>query len=181
MHLESDAQSEPRFKKRVPCELIVDGSRHPGIVLNLSRSGLFVQTSVTARRGDDVAVDLNAAWVTRTIAVDATVMWNRTVAAQLRGVRHGGVGLQIRTANESYYNLLAEVSETDGSLWRSAGSARLAPEETPVYGFRIRVKQAGAPRSRTLFLSCANEAEARDRAATVAGRGWEIIEISRDP
>jgi len=173
------SESEPRFKKRVPCELIVEGSRHPGIVLNLSRSGLFVQTAVTARRGDVVAVDLNAAAADRAIALDATVMWNRTVAAQLRGVRHGGVGLQIRTANESYYNLLAAVSENGGSLWR-AGGTRSTPEETPVFGFRIRVKQAGIPRSRTLFLSCADEAEARDRAATVAGRGWEIIEISRD-
>jgi Tfp pilus assembly protein PilZ len=173
-------QNEPRFKKRVPCELIVEGSRHPGIVLNLSRSGLFVQTAVTARRGDVVAVDLNASSQTSAIALDATVMWNRTVAAQLRGVRHGGVGLQIRAANESYYDLLAQVSESDGSLWRPAAVDRSAPEETPVFGFRIRVKQSGVPRSRTLFLSCANEAEARDRASTVAGRGWEIIEISRD-
>ena len=177
MHLQG--QSEPRFKKRVPCELIVEGSRHPGIVLNLSRSGLFVQTAVTARRGDVVAVDLNAS-ASRAIALDAMVMWNRTVAAQLRGVRHGGVGLQIRNAHESYYNLLAEVSDTEGSLWRAAGGTRQRVEETPVYGFRVRIKKAGAPRSRTLFLSCADEAEARSRATTVAGSGWEILEVLRD-
>ncbi len=179
MHL----HSEPRFKKRVPCELIVSGSRHPGIVLNLSRSGLFVQTAVAARRGDVVAVDLNARTGKAAIGLDATVMWNRKVAAQLRGVRHGGVGLQIRSANESYYNLLAAVEDGEGTLWRAAASeanAAAPRDETPLCGYRVRVKMFGAPRSKTLFFSCADEAEARQRAATVAGRDWEILEVSRD-
>ena len=175
-----NVHTEPRFKKRVPCELIVDRSRHPGIVLNLSRSGLFVQTAVTARRGADVAVDLNTASGGAAIGVNATVMWNRKVAAQLRGVRHGGVGLQIRSANESYYDLLATVADTEGSLWRPAGVDQTVPDETSVFGYRVRVKQLGAPRSKTLFFSCAGEAEARERAETVTGRGWEILEVSRD-
>ena len=90
-------QPEPRFKKRVPCDLIVAGARHPGIVLNISRGGLYVQTSVVFQRGAWVAVDLNSR-VEQAIGLDAVVMWNRKVAAQLRGVRHGGVGLQIRNA-----------------------------------------------------------------------------------
>ena len=34
---------EPRFKKRVPCELSYVGDTYPGIVLNVSRGGLQVE------------------------------------------------------------------------------------------------------------------------------------------
>ena len=108
-------QAEPRFKKRVPCDLVVAGARHPGIVLNLSRSGLYVQTSLAFTRGDWVAVDLNSEIADGTIGLDAVVMWNKKVAAQLRGVSHGGIGLQIRNAGSEYYDLLSEVAGESGT------------------------------------------------------------------
>ena len=173
-------QPEPRFKKRVPCDLVVAGSRHPGIVLNLSRTGLFVQTSVAFQRGDWVAIDLNSKLDSDAIGVDAVVMWNRKVAAQLRGVRHGGIGLQIRNAGSAYYDLLSEVAGETGTTYRGSGASEraAAPGEPPRFEYRVRVRQRDKPRSKTLYLSSTDEAAARDAAIVRAGEGeWEILEV----
>ncbi len=175
------SQMEPRYKKRVPCDLLVAGSRHPGIVLNLSRSGLFVQTSAAFQRGDWVAVDLNSEIADGSIGVDAIVMWNRKVAAQLRGVRHGGIGLQIRNAGRAYYDLLSEVSgDTDPAL-RPGASARKAQEST-LLEYRVRVRLRDMPRSKTLLVSAESDGEAGRLAVAGAGAGaWEVLDVLRLP
>lgn len=173
-------QPEPRFKKRVPCDLVVAGSRHPGIVLNISRGGLFVQTSVAFRRGDWVTVDLNSKAEPEAIGLEAVVMWNRKVAAQLRGVRHGGVGLQIRNAGREYYDLLSMVAGDTGTTYRGQDTHG-GPETgdaTPQASYRVRVRLRDRPRSKTLLLSCENEGEARSIAIARAGAGdWEVLEV----
>lgn len=178
--------AEPRFKKRVPCELLIAGSRHPGIVLNLSRSGLFVQTAIAAHRGDPIGVDLNIeteGW--GAIELDAVVMWNRKVGAQFRGVRHGGVGLQIRNAGSAYYELLSDVALGTGTVLRSGGGenplSASAPKVEVVSGelYRVRIGLRDTSRSRTVTLRCSDESEARARALSTAGSGtWDILEIS---
>ena len=174
-------QMEPRYKKRVPCDLLVGGSRHPGIVLNLSRSGLFVQTSVAFQRGDWVAIDLNSERVRESIGVDAVVMWNRHVAAQLRGVRHGGIGLRIRNAVPAYYDLLSEVSGETNPVQRPGAEARAA-SEAPLLAYRVRVRLRELPRSKTLVVSAESEGEAGRLAVARAGAGdWEVLEVFRLP
>lgn len=169
-------QPEPRFKKRVPCDLVVAGTRHPGIVLNLSRSGLFVQTAMSFQRGDWVAIDLNSVAEPDSIELEAVVMWNRHVAAQLRGVRHGGIGLKIRNAGRSYYDLLTAVSGNTGGAIPRSKPAAVSDARTE---FRVRVGLRDHPRSKTLLLRCENEGEARGRALSRAGDGdWEILEVA---
>lgn len=182
-------QPEPRFKKRVPCDLVIVGSRHPGIVLNLSRSGLFVQTSVAFQRGDWVAIDLNSRIRSDAIGVDAVVKWKRKVAAQLRGVRHGGVGLQIRNAASAYYDLLSAAAGETGTTYRGEHSLRggrslrrdgVERTSPPLFDYRVRVGLRDKPRSRTLHLSATDEGAARDAAIARAGSGdWVILELLR--
>ncbi len=169
-------QPEPRFKKRVPCDLVVAGARHPGIVLNISRGGLYVQTSVAVQRGDWVAVDLNSRVERQAIGLDAVVMWNRKVAAQLRGVRHGGVGLKIRNAGRDYYDLLQSVAGETGTTYR--GSATERDDDPPQPRFRVRVGLRDHPRSKTVVVAAPDESQARGRALRRAGEGeWEILEV----
>lgn len=181
--MQTQSQPEQRFKKRVPCDLVVAGSRHPGIVLNLSRGGLFVQTSVAFQRGDWVAVDLNSQMERESIELEAVVMWNRHVAAQLRGVRHGGVGLKIRNASREYYDLLSGVSGDSGATLRGPTTPKADPNDTistPRFDFRVRVRLREQPRSKTIILACENEGQARSRAIAHAGKGeWEILEVLR--
>lgn len=105
--------AEPRFKKRIPCRLEQSRSTSSGMVLDVSRRGLFVQTVVSARPGDAVEVVLSGSEQRPDIVLNARVVWQRKVPVQLRSAMQSGVGLQIRYATEAYYALLAEVAAGD--------------------------------------------------------------------
>ena len=75
------------------------------MVLNLSGTGLFVQTNASAQPGDPVELTLGGS-----IPVTGEVVWRRQVAPMLRSVAEGGVGVRIRNAPEAYY-LLPEAAD----------------------------------------------------------------------
>jgi Tfp pilus assembly protein PilZ len=81
-----------------------------GLVLDVSRTGLFVQTSAAAKAGDEVEVMLSRREPEDTIVLHAQVAWQRKVPPQLRSTVEGGLGLQICFAPEPYYYLLAEAA-----------------------------------------------------------------------
>ena len=101
-------RGEQRFKKRMSCKLRLGQQDHSGIVLDVSRMGLFVQTSAEARVGDKVEVVLSRPSPNSAIRLVAGVRWLRRVPTQLRSVSQAGIGLQISHAEEGYYALLAE-------------------------------------------------------------------------
>ena len=103
--------AEPRFSKRIPCKLRRSWSTFSGLVLDVSRTGLFVQTHAGAKSGDEVEVMLSRREPEAAIVLSAQVVWQRVVPAQLRMVVAGGIGLQIRYAPERYYVLLAEAAQ----------------------------------------------------------------------
>ena len=90
------------------CKLRVGQQDHSGIVLDLSRQGLFVQTSAAAHVGEKVEVVLSRPEKGTAIKLVAGVRWLRRVPTQLRSVTPPGIGLQISHAEEGYYALLAE-------------------------------------------------------------------------
>ena len=105
--------AEPRFKRRIPCRLNQSSRASSGVVLDLSRGGLFVQTAVSAKAGEDLEIVLHAppgrtTW--EDIVLNAQVVWQRKVPVQLRNSVQSGVGLKIRYASEGYYALLAETA-----------------------------------------------------------------------
>ncbi len=97
---------ERRFRKRLPCQLMTSSHAHMGMVLNVSRGGLFVQTSVSTRPGDRIRLQLNPG-APEQMEIGAEVRWKRVVAPQLRAISPGGVGLCIRNAPEAYYAFLS--------------------------------------------------------------------------
>jgi Tfp pilus assembly protein PilZ len=178
------AQVEPRFRKRLPCRLKVAGSSHSGMVLNLSRGGLFVQTSAGPPTGADVVVDLDVASHPDTVPIGGRVVWRRMVAPHLRTLTQGGVGVRIESAPEVYYSFLSGVSgEAPGTRssvdCETAEPALESRSDSPGIEFRVRVKQEGGPRSRTLTLHSESEEEARSRALSIVGAGWAVLELKR--
>jgi hypothetical protein len=152
------------------------------MVLNVSRGGLFIQTSAGPPPGAEVMVDLDVASGSAPLPIGAKVVWRRVVAPHLRTLSQGGIGIRIESAPEAYFQFLSAVA---GGASASPPSARpavrapapeAAPEPTGT-AFRVRVKQKGGPRSRTLVLHCRSEAEARSRALRAAGTGWVVLEV----
>jgi Tfp pilus assembly protein PilZ len=177
-----EAKVEPRFRKRLPCRVRAGGSSYAGMVLNLSRGGLFVQTGAGVPPGAGVVVDLDLANHPETVPIGGRVVWRRVVASHLRTVSRGGIGVRIESAPEPYYRLLMAVTGEAPGAAPSAGHERVgpaveAPLGTPKKGFRVRVKKEGAPRSRTMLLHCGSEEEARARALSRVGEGWVILEL----
>ena len=110
------ARSEQRFRKRIPCRLRRDQSTFAGFVLDVSRTGLFVQTNGLARAGDEVEITLTSPGSETAAVVSTQVVWQRRVPSQLRNSAKGGLGLQIRYASEPYFALLAEAAESSAGI-----------------------------------------------------------------
>jgi hypothetical protein len=162
---------EPRYRKRVPCRLEVGGGSHRGMVLNVSRSGLFVQTTAGASPGDAVHLDLSLG--DADLPVDARVIWRRVVAPHLRTVSTGGMGVQIQYASDAWYGFLAALAA--GAPAEEA--APLAAQDDGRLSFRARLRLLGSPRTRTFVVSAADVKEARERARQLAGADWRVLEL----
>lgn len=104
-------RGELRFRKRIPCKLMRSRSTFSGLVLDVSRRGLFVQTSAAGKAGDEFEIMLSRRGPEAAIVLNARVVWQRKVPPQLRSAVAGGLGLQIRYAPEPYYLLLAEAAQ----------------------------------------------------------------------
>ncbi len=108
------APADERFRKRIPCAFNAGGRSSSGLVLNVSRSGLFLQTSMPEGSGTVVELELNPLDRAEQIALTARVVWRKTVPAQLRTIVSGGFGLQIIRADEAYYGLLSALVKRRG-------------------------------------------------------------------
>ena len=168
MHVEGDR----RFKKRVPCRLQAPGGAHSGMVLNVSRGGLFVQTSAAASPGEAIRIDL-AVDAAVPLAVDACVVWRRVVGAHLRTVSTGGFGARIQYAPDAWFGFLSGLAGSD--------VAGAAPEGPAGAVYHVRLRLAGSPRTRIVVVESLDEPAARERARAVAGAQWVVLDLARDP
>ncbi len=118
------APVDKRFQKRIPYAFKAEGRSRSGLVLNVSRGGLFLQTSVPEGAGAVVDLELNPLDRAEPIALSARVVWKRAVPAQLRTMASGGLGMQIIWAAEAYYGLLSGLVETRGKARSEPPGAR---------------------------------------------------------
>lgn len=162
--------SERRYRKRLPCRLEVPNGAYQGMVLNLSRGGLFVQTSAAASPGEAVHLDLSAG--AGAIGLDARVVWRRVVAPHLRAVSTGGMGVHIQYASHAWFGFVARLAEA-----APEEPAALRPAAGP--SFRVRLRLAGASRTRVLVVSARDEAEAHARIRQQAGPQWLVLGLER--
>jgi len=183
-------QAEPRFRKRVPCTLRCSGRAHSGMVLNLSRGGLFVQTSAHVAPGKDVSVELNVSSAGRRIPVGARVVWRRIVAPQLRTVSHAGFGVRIENAPEDYFRFLSGVVAGGPSAAQpaappaAASAGATAAPAAAIPGpacalYRVRLQQSAGPRTRWVSVSSISEEAAGQLALAEAGSGWIVLASER--
>jgi PilZ domain len=124
--MKSDRRSV-RIKRRTTCELAVDGRRYRGIVLDLSETGVFVQTEATPTPGAPLQLRFHAGDGT-SFEVEASVARRQVAPPQLAGVVRGGLGLRVHTPPPAYFELLGqdEAQAANRSEARAAAAARRA-------------------------------------------------------
>lgn len=98
-----------RSKRRLVCDLVAEEGRAAGIVLDVSASGLFVQTSATPSPGSRVDVELTLPGGEQPLCIHGRVARRRAVPARLRSVVQGGVGIAIDVAPEAFFRFVAEL------------------------------------------------------------------------
>jgi len=109
------------------CRVHADGRQHNGIVLDLSGSGLFIQTSAKLPPGIRVDIDLSLPDDTARMQIE--VVRRKQVPAQLLTVAQGGIGVRILTAPESYYRFLHELQEKEREALRLAAQGGVSEAE----------------------------------------------------
>ena len=174
------AETEPRFRRRMPCRIFHGPREHAGVVLDVSRTGLFVQTSAAPGPGEPLELKLRAPRVDQDISLRAEVVWQKKVPSQLRTLVEGGIGVRIRAADEEYFRLLAGFAQNEAPATRSpeARQKGAAAAAAPVQdSFRVRIVQTGGPRSRWIACRAKDAAEAKRIALGRAGDGWEVAEV----
>jgi hypothetical protein len=170
-------QLHPRVRKRMPCEVSIGGARHQGFVLNVSRGGLYVQTSAGAEVGDVVGVDLSPPAAGTSIPLEARVVWRRVQRGRAFGVNEGGMGLCIQSAPSAYDALLDDLLPGAGGAGGQRGPGE--PGEAAAQRFQVRLRLSGSQRSRTLVVASDSDEGARSRALAQLGPGWTVLELRR--
>jgi hypothetical protein len=179
-----------RHKKRITCELrFSDGRKAGGIVADISRSGVFIQTSASAPPDSLVELRLMPSGG-QEILVRARVARLKKVDQRLVQISAAGLGLEILDAPEAYYRELPpdEVDEAPrpaaaarpaaAGPQRPAAPAAPSRPSVPLRKWKVRVSQTSGPRSRVLDVEAASEADARKLALERLGPGWQAIDVS---
>jgi hypothetical protein len=158
-----------RKKRRIPCQLWVGQREHSALVLDLSPSGLFIQTHAKTQRGERVSLRLSNEDSPIDLMVEVVRM--KQVPQSLLAAAKGGIGVRITNAPEEYYTLLAGLGIDE----RQKPQFELEREPGP--RFRVHVAQVGGPRSRRVELAAPDADTAGARALEELGASWKVLRV----
>ena len=83
--------------------------------------------------------------------------------------------MRIQQADDRYYDALARWRRVEpGVVGEGLGVDPAQPEQP---AWRVRVRATASPRSRTVTVEAADEAEAREKALAHVGASWTVLEV----
>jgi len=188
------ARGAKRAKRRLACRIGVGRQRFSGVILDLSASGIFVQTSAKPRPGDPVTLELSIPGHREPLRLEAQVVRLKLVPPRLVAVAQGGIGLRITNAPEGYFAFLTAVlpqlipTQQEEAAALEQRATRDAPaalpgkpdREPPGQCYRVYVREIGGARSRTLRVQARSAEEAAQLAFAETGDGWKLLEAVLD-
>ncbi len=154
-----------RVRRRVPCEIRFEGGRQSGIVIDMSRTGLFVQSGAPLPPRTLIEVEFALGPKGERVLLRAQVARRVAVPHQFATTVKGGIGLSIVDAPPAYY----------AAFESGLGGAELQLPARP--RFRVRVKQSDGPRSRVVEVEAESADEARTRALSSLAGDWEALAV----
>jgi hypothetical protein len=96
-----------RTRQRLPCVIRDGEAHHQGFVTDLSPTGLFLQTRAKLSGAPQLIIDID--WNGENITVMGNVARVRTSNRSATAINAGGLGFQIQSAPEAYYQLVMEL------------------------------------------------------------------------
>ena len=163
-----ERRGSDRKKRRIPCNLWVGTREHNALVLDLSPSGLFIQTHARTQLGERLRVRLH-----EDTAMELVVEVARTkhVPPNLLAATKGGIGVRIVSATDEYYQFLADLGIAEGA------QPAVELEQEPGQRYRVHVAQIGGPRSRRVEIAARDEEAARAGVLEELGEGWKVLRV----
>lgn len=158
-----------RKKRRIPCALWVGEREHSALILDLSPSGLFIQTHAKTQVGERLRLAFSREEILLDLKVE--VVRTKTVPQSLLAAAKGGIGVRILSAPEEYYQMLASIGVTE----RAKPQFELEREPGP--RFRVHAAQIGGPRSRRVELAAPDADSAGAKALEELGGGWKVLRV----
>jgi hypothetical protein len=154
-------------------------------VLDVSLSGLLVQTSLAFGQGDDVDVEIEGGVRIKALA------WHA------RRVRRGGeesflVGMMLSEVGPEYEAFVGRIAGARPASKPQAKQGPKAAEAAPAHApartlpplptrrasswWRLRIKQVDGPRTRVVTLAAESKEQAIAQSLAELGSGWEILD-----
>jgi PilZ domain len=157
-----------RHARRIPCKLIVAEREFSAFVIDLSVSGLFIQTHARPRIGQRLRIQL--APTSAPLDLTVQVIRAKHVPPTLLAEAKGGIGVRIVSAPGEYDRLLAEIG-----IGENAEPFELESETG--CRFRVHAVQLGGSRSRRVDVAASDTDEAGTLALEELGPGWKVIRV----
>jgi hypothetical protein len=181
-----DRRVSNRKKRRTPCLLTVGHRVHTGLVLDLSPSGLFIQTNAKTVRGERIEMELSVR-EDHPLDMVVEVVRTKSVPPRLLTVAQGGIGVRIISAPEEYFEFLNGIgiaerqdAATEGGRDPDQASeleGGIALERDPGPHFRVRVGQLSGPRTRRVEVAAPDAEAAAALALEELGDGWKVLGV----
>jgi hypothetical protein len=165
-----DKRRHSRHARRIPCQLFVGEREHSALVLDLSVSGLFIQTHARPLIGERLRVQLAHDRVPLELTVE--VARAKSVPPALLTAAKGGIGVRLVSAPAEYDKLLARLG-----IGEAPEPESFEVEIEPGPRFRVYVAQRGGSRSRRVEVKASDPDEAAERAIEELGSEWKVLRV----
>ena len=172
-----ERRRERRLRQPVPCRLEIEGREHSGVVFDVSRHGLFVQTRAKATLGTPALLRLRIPGNDTPLTLEANVARLNRVPPALAPNWKAGIGLSVPHPSPAYLELVERL----GKGRDAAPESRRAEPACASRSFRVRAAQIAGTRTRTLLVRCASQALAGELALTELGEEWKILSVDIAP
>jgi hypothetical protein len=181
----------PRHRCRLKAELRRGGQGFEASLLDVSLSGLSLQTGVALSQGEPVELTIEGEVRVKALAWHA----HRLKKA---GPPTYKIGMMLAEVGPDYERLVARVAgrpaaprpagatDPEPAAARSAGAAAAqpaprrglppVPSKRPPW-WRVRLKDATGPRSRVVTLAAVSREAAAAASLAEAGASWDVVEV----
>jgi hypothetical protein len=186
----------PRSKKRLSCDVDTGGGVYKGIAIDLSASGLFVQTNAKPDPGGRVTLRMRVPGCAEDVSMTGRVARLKLVPTALLTVAQGGVGVALDDPPKAYLDYVADMSPEQAAFAEEHG-VRSPRARTGARGgsggrkgrdgaapaararFRVHAVDTKSGAKNAYIVGGADEESAGAHVLAELGEDWQVLFVER--
>lgn len=176
-----ERRSTPRAESRMLCRLRSGIRSHSGMVLDVSTSGAFVQTTASLAPGTPLSLTIYAPDARRFVLEGEVA---RVVVAPA-GIKAGagcGLGVVLTEAPKAYVTWVQSLVGKGGEPLRVSGAPAGGPKADPktTRPYQVRLREIRGDGTREVLVRCGSEAEAAELALAEFDADWKVLGVEAE-